>query len=121
MKCVQNAEERQKTMFKKYEDFLAYVVFLMFLLILGCQFTGCVVSRQELTDSSYTNGLIEREITIRKTVLAPPFGSKAIANHSFDMYEDENGWQINMNSNSNLDGGKISPEIAEVFSSLVLP
>ncbi len=92
---------------------------VLILITLSLVLCGCTISRQKFIDRSYTDGLIEREIVGKKIIIAPPFGSRAVAAHSLDMFEDTDGWQINMGSNSNLEGGNITPEMMTQLMSLI--
>jgi len=109
-------------MFKEYWqvkllEILTIVIIFLFVL----QLTGCAISYQKFKDTSFEEDLKIREVIGRRIVMAPPFGSKVLSKDDLDMYEDSDGWQINMGSKSNLDGGKLSPKLIEVFNSLVLP
>ena len=78
--------------------------------------TGCAMSKQAFVDISYSdNGTPVRIVKGKSITIAPPFGAQAVADHTLEMSESLEGWEINMGSNDKLYGGDITPELLQAL------
>jgi len=87
-------------------------------IICALALTGCAFSSQRFLDISYEEGLPVRKVVGKSVTVAPPFGSRAIAEHSLYMDESDEGWNIQTGNMSNLSGGHITPEMLRAILAL---
>jgi hypothetical protein len=81
--------------------------------------TGCAFSQQSFKDISYDEGLVTRKVVGKSITVAPPFGSRAIAEHSLYMDESPEGWNIQTGSRDDLSGGNLTPDMIDAIRAIM--
>lgn len=78
-------------------------------MVLVACLSGCAISTQRFEDISYNeNGSISRSVVLSTKTVAPPFGSKAITEKLMLMQESDDGWELQIGTESLLEGGDVS-------------
>lgn len=89
------------------------------LLILLVMLSGCAVSTQRFVDVSYEEGLPVRSVVLTTRTIVPPFSSNAVTDKLVMMEETEEGWDLQIGTEANLEGGDATAITESIVEGIV--